>query len=44
VIVSFTAGDEERVYSILQQLDMHNDANIVLIDARRDNKPSGSYA
>jgi hypothetical protein len=44
VIVSYTAHDQTRVESILKQLRLENEESIVLIDARRDNKPSASTA
>jgi hypothetical protein len=44
VILFFTVEEEERVAEILFDLKMQNDSNIVLIDARNDNKPSGSKA
>jgi hypothetical protein len=44
VIVYFTAVEEERLYQTLKELDMIDAENIVLIDARDDNKPSGSIA
>lgn len=44
VIVYFTAQEEDRVYTILDELKLTDDPSIVLIDARNDNKPSGSKA
>jgi hypothetical protein len=44
VITFFTAAEEERVYKILNELCLVGMENIVLIDARRDNKPSASVA
>jgi hypothetical protein len=44
VIMFFTAEEEERVATILSELDLSDSKDIVLIDARRDNKPSGSKA
>lgn len=44
VIVYFTEAELRRVENILRELDMENDKNVCLIDARRDNKPSGSKA
>lgn len=44
VIVYFTAQEEDRVWKILEELQLERDASLVLIDARRDNKPSGSTA
>ena len=43
-ILFFTAEEEERALGILEELNMLNDPDIVLIDARTDNKPSGSKA
>ncbi len=44
VILFCTAEEEERVAIILHELGMQNDEDIVLIDARNDNKRSGSKA
>ncbi len=44
VIVNYTANDERRVQRILRELGLSDDPSIVLIDARSDNKPSGSRA
>jgi hypothetical protein len=44
VIVSYTAGDQARVELILKQLKLTEEPSIVIIDARRDNKPSASTA
>ena len=44
VIMFFTAEEEERVATILAELGLSDSKDIVLIDARRDNKPSGSKA
>ena len=44
VIVCFTVWDEAKVRRILQRLKVPQDAGIILIDARRDNKPSASKA
>ncbi len=44
VILFFTARDEAKVRRILQRLKVPQDAGIILIDARRDNKPSASKA
>lgn len=44
VILFFTASEEKRVMRILKQLKLTSDSHIVLIDARSDNKPSGSKA
>jgi hypothetical protein len=44
VIVSYTATDQARVQRILKELTLENEESIVLIDARRDNKPSASTA
>ena len=43
-ILFFSESEEFKVRSILQELKMVDDPNIVLIDARSDNKPSGSNA
>jgi hypothetical protein len=44
VILYFTRTDLNRVQKILRELKLTDDPNIVLIDARRDNKPSASKA
>jgi hypothetical protein len=44
VIVYFTRDELERVERILKELNLSGDKNVVLVDARRDNKPSGSQA
>ena len=44
VILFFSADEEERVAEILKELDLFENEDIVLIDARADNKPSGSKA
>jgi hypothetical protein len=44
VIVYFSPDELERVESILRALKLTEDRDIVLVDARRDNKPSGSKA
>jgi len=49
VIIFFTKVEQDRVYRILKQLGLDNDGDlfrfdIILIDARNDNKPSGSKA
>lgn len=44
VIIYFTAEEKARVEGILEKLGLLGHQDIVLIDARRDNKPSGSKA
>jgi len=44
VIIYFTEREYKRVMSILGELDIKGDSNIILIDARSDNKPSASKA
>lgn len=44
VIVYFSEEELVRVRKILQELEMSSDTNVVLIDARADNKPSASKA
>jgi len=44
VIVYFTAAEKKRVDGIVKALKMEDDRDIVLVDARKDNKPSGSKA
>ena len=43
-IIFFTEAEEERARTILNDLGLLNYKDIVLIDARNDNKPSGSKA
>ncbi|MDP1571938.1 MAG: hypothetical protein Q8L86_18225 [Vicinamibacterales bacterium] len=42
VIVYFTLADEERARQVLTGLELYGHPDIVLIDARDDNKPSAS--
>lgn len=42
VIMFFTEKEEEKLYSILRELELNNCDDIILIDARNDNKPSAS--
>lgn len=44
VILYFTSEELERVYRILEELDLSDDDRVILIDGRRDNKPSASNA
>ncbi|MDP1678053.1 MAG: hypothetical protein Q8L88_14445 [Bacteroidota bacterium] len=44
VILFFSASEERKIEKILNQLKIQNDKRIILIDARKDNKPSGSKA
>ncbi len=44
VIFYFTSQELKKVNRILEDLKMTGDPNIILIDARKDNKPSGSRA
>jgi hypothetical protein len=44
VIICYTAPDQERVTKILGELKLTAEPSIVVIDARSDNKPSGSKA
>ena len=44
VITFFTENEETRVKMILRELHRENDPNVILIDARNDNKPSASAA
>lgn len=44
IIIFFNDGERGRVLTILKELKMQEDQSIILIDARRDNKPSGSKA
>ena len=44
VIVYFSGLERSRVLRILRQLKMEDNPDVILIDARNDNKPSGSKA
>jgi hypothetical protein len=44
IIIFFNAEEEERVATILHELGLTGHKDIILIDARSDNKPSGSKA
>lgn len=44
VILFFTDSDQAKVTSILRELKMHKNPDVILIDGRADNKPSGSKA
>jgi glycine/serine hydroxymethyltransferase len=44
VIVYFSESELSRVQSILKELGFTRNRDVVLIDARSDNKPSGSRA
>jgi len=44
VILYFTSVELRRATATLAELDLVGDGDIVLIDARRDNKTSGSRA
>ena len=44
VIIYFTKDELDKVNEILFELDLYKDTNIILIDAREDNKPSASKA
>lgn len=44
VILCFTHSDQEKVKRIIKRLKAPDEAGIILIDARRDNKPSASKA
>ncbi|MEO1799883.1 MAG: hypothetical protein AAFR62_05590 [Cyanobacteria bacterium J06629_2] len=44
VIMFFSETELLRIYKILKELDMEINRTLVLIDARSDNKPSGSNA
>jgi len=43
-IIFFTHEEQKRVLSILRKLKLQDHPDVVLIDARLDNKPSGSRA
>lgn len=42
VIIYFTEDEYKRVIKILEELELTEDKNIILIDARKDNKISAS--
>jgi hypothetical protein len=42
VIVCYNAEVQKRVAPVLEELGLTSEPRIVVIDARRDNKPSGS--
>ena len=44
VIIYFSHGERARVLKILDELKLRDSPNVVLLDARDDNKPSGSRA
>jgi hypothetical protein len=44
VIIFFSATEKTRAENILRKLKLSGHPNVVLIDGRRDNKPSGSKA
>lgn len=44
VILYFTAQEETKLNKILQELRLQSDDRVITIDARKDNKPSGSKA
>jgi hypothetical protein len=44
VIIYFTAREKKRVDGILKKLSLDGHKDVILIDARKDNKPSGSKA
>jgi hypothetical protein len=44
VILYFSKAEYDRVVAILKRLKLEKDESIILIDARSDNKPSGSKA
>ena len=44
VIVYFSAAERAKVEKILKDIDLIGNPNIVLVDARSDNKPAGSKA
>src|SRR5262245_62044906 len=43
-IIYFSASEKQRVDTILNRLGLQGHRDVVLIDARNDNKPSGSKA
>lgn len=43
-IIAYTEAEQRKVEKILNELGLQGDRSVVTIDARRDNKPSGSNA
>ena len=43
-IICFTLSEMTKVKALLRDLELTDDPDVVLIDARRDNKPSASNA
>lgn len=44
VIFYFSEAEHKRVVTILERLGLTKSPNVLLVDARKDNKPSGSVA
>jgi hypothetical protein len=44
VIICYTESDQARVARVLKELDLQDEESVIVIDARGDNKPSGSRA
>lgn len=44
VIICYTVEEQERVSRVLKRLELEDDESIFVVDARTDNKPSGSKA
>jgi hypothetical protein len=44
VIIYFSYAERRKVENLLKKLGLHNNKDIILIDARSDNKPSASQA
>jgi hypothetical protein len=44
VILFFSAAQQTRVVTVLKKLGLEGNSDIIMIDARDDNKPSGSKA
>lgn len=44
VIVAYTAAEHARVIAHLKELNLETREDIIMIDARSDNKPTGSKA
>ncbi len=44
MIVCYTASDQRKTERVLRELHLTEDPSVVVIDARTDNKPSGSKA
>ena len=44
IIIFFTMSEQKKLEKMLNELGLDNQKRVITIDARRDNKPSGSKA